>query len=955
MYLANCGLSQFASLNWLPDLKHLNLSGNTNPSLKYHMNRILTETFSKPHPLETLDLSYHPLEEIHVNRMSFPSLRHLVCGSSETHFISFDLLVAVSERKLRIVVLDEFKSNLLYPVSQLLKDPDSLSQHLNDKILNLGRIRHVQQRQKTFYWLLRQNRSYDSLVLSGQQDFCKLHFSSILKHPSLSDIRSLYLNNCGLDNLEFRKVNFTAFTNLELLDISNNNKLTEIFTTLSEHKKLEKLIFDGNHLETVEIQSCRKKFPKLKYIQAGSERTTHIAMKLLEAVSKGKPSIGIPKQYREHLDFPPYEVLADEDSLKAYIKEMTSSEENKSSVWANTTENVLMLLGKQEAGKTSLRRTLVHNTPRVTLTDDRTVVLERDLINLDDEMSITTLDFGGHPIYELEYPVFLRGQNIIVLIVVDLVSYNKERHDELVTNWLTNCVLCAECSVIFVPSKTDMLSADEVDEKVELMKTLIEKWLSEEILFIKKVKTDLQKGSPTSIHTDDLVELDRSCKFFDKFKVDLKIMPTSSIKKRGLEELKEEVKNRVKTKYDKISPKWEKIWKFVKHSRKQYHISFQDIAQHLVTNKASKGLVRGLINFFSGPSPADDHDSIRGCLRYLSHKGVILWYPQNEQYIYNNTDNMLKLHKQLFRHDHDTRMQFKDEYKEFVKTKTLFDRLKRNFLSSGILTRNQLKCLWMPDPNFDTYQALDTSASSITELLDDDEFEGMIELLKANNHCFEDRKTDKHRPRGQLKFPWLIKSRNEDIKELQILWPEKIPIDHVEFQYIYTFCRKLPPALYHRISVSLHKIVKRDDDRRDLSDRVYVQSGNIKLLIRRHLDKDNPKLTVQIRAPSREIELLWQCCRDSYYKVVDNLISASPVVTYDKAFICPHCLLRGRDVNSADKLHLDYVMGDRCDEATTASCFCPDIEGHTRATVPAAFLRPLDKGNSFRYRQTLLD
>ena len=83
--------------------------------------------------------------------------------------------------------------------------------------------------------------------------------------------------------------------------------------------------------------------------------------------------------------------------------------------------------------------------------------------------------------------------------------------------------------------------------------------------------------------------------------------------------------------------------------------------------------------------------------------------------------------------------------------KNVFDFHKGQFLTTGMLSRNLLKCLWY---KFN---------------LTDDDLEGMIELIKANNHCFEDEQKE-HQPfedeqkehqlpsMGRLlRFPWFIK------------------------------------------------------------------------------------------------------------------------------------------------------------------------------------------------------
>ena len=275
-------------------------------------------------------------------------------------------------------------------------------------------------------------------------------------------------------------------------------------------KKLEKIYIDGNPVATIQVHKIKDKFPKLRYIQAGSRYTHSIGMPLLEAIARKELTIDIIEKFSKQLNFPPYEVLSRGiNSLEIYIKEITSSQKSKTEVWKSTTENILMFLGSPEAGKTSLKRTLKENMPKPTRESDRTVILERDVVSLGDGISIATLDFGGHDIYELEYPIFLRGQNIIALIVVDFTSYGDHNHDKLVTNWLHNCVLCTDCNVIFVPTKIQELSPERLKIKEDIMRERIQKWLNSEVTFLEDAHSLLSKKmlTPDKGHADTYVHI----------------------------------------------------------------------------------------------------------------------------------------------------------------------------------------------------------------------------------------------------------------------------------------------------------------------------------------------------------------------------------------------------------------------------------------------------------------
>ena len=253
---------------------------------------------------------------------------------------------------------------------------------------------------------------------------------------------------------------------------------------------------------------------------------------------------------------------------------------------------------------------------------------------------------------------------------------------------------------------------------------------------------------------------------------------------------------------------------------------------------------------------------------------------------------------------------------------------KAHFLNTGLLSRELLQCLWS------SYE------------LDKNELEGMIELIKANNHCFEDTIDDENTdiPHSDclLRFPWFIKIPALSTEFWESNWPENLPEDCLEFQYVYTFFRRLPSTLYERISVRLQKILgEHGHDRKDWINGVYVQKGNVRLLIQRLKDKDDPQLVVRIRAPLSDLLYLWRICIESYKVVVNDLVDQSAVVTFNKVFVCPHCILNGCTSETAHLLPLGDVMQNQSTDTSDVLCPKTDIPGQT---IPGAFWRPVLSG-----------
>ena len=121
------------------------------------------------------------------------------------------------------------------------------------------------------------------------------------------------------------------------------------------------------------------------------------------------------------------------------------------------------------------------------------------------------------------------------------------------------------------------------------------------------------------------------------------------------------------------------------------------------------------------------------------------------------------------------------------------------FFLGYLLSTEILKCLWK---NFD---------------LSSDDFQSMVELLMANDHCFMDSYASDAISGIQVyKFPWFIEHKMLDAEFWENNWPEWTPLNTIELNLKYTFFRRLPATIYERISERLHNVTKTHGlDRRD--------------------------------------------------------------------------------------------------------------------------------------------
>ena len=319
--LNECGLERFVDISCLPLLKHLELRRNNLKDLKCFD---LHASDTKLHPLEKLDIRDNPIEEINVDKESYPMLSYLTCGSPNTYYISFSLMMAMSKSNVTVEVSKPYKNFLLIPSAAELDDAKcALAAFLKEKIINIKRISDVQQRHNAFLSLLKKKHvQFSTLVLSDQSDFChykRVDLRYFFNHSSFAGIKTLYLDNCNLTNIPNI---YDGLRQLELLDVSNN-KLTRIFDGSGlQYPNLSKLFLQENPIQTIEIENCGNKCPCLKYIRAGSEYTFKIGNTLLGRVASDDLKVDIVENYGKFLVQPPYEVLIlGSKTVKVYLND----------------------------------------------------------------------------------------------------------------------------------------------------------------------------------------------------------------------------------------------------------------------------------------------------------------------------------------------------------------------------------------------------------------------------------------------------------------------------------------------------------------------------------------------------------------------------------------------------------------------------------------------------------
>ena len=184
-------------------------------------------------------------------------------------------------------------------------------------------------------------------------------------------------------------------------------------------------------------------------------------------------------------------------------------------------------------------------------------------------------------------------------------------------------------------------------------------------------------------------------------------------------------------------------------------------------------------------------------------------------------------------------------------------------------------------------------------------------------------------------------------------WPQRVPHGFVQFSFLYKCFDKFPSNVMGKISTELQRYFKTQSDcyRADWQDGIYIQTEKINIMVQRQVvvsdERQHEQLVVSSRAHYPDIFDLWELCVMIHDEIVSKVMEANSVMTYKKMFICPHCILTERPLESAHKIPLGEVMQSRCSTDYFLSCPNADTANMKVSIVPAAFLQPIIVGETF--------
>ena len=256
------------------------------------------------------------------------------------------------------------------------------------------------------------------------------------------------------------------------------------------------------------------------------------------------------------------------------------------------------IMAKTGAGKSSLIQSIKEGSSVLVHTSDRTVVVDTLEVKQEDVL-LKIADFGGHDIYEITCPLFLKSTKQIAVIAVKLSEYNEKNHDEFVTKWLTSAVSHMKSgSICIVATQCDLCTQDEVAEKMKILEKKVEKWLEEELSFTSKMNFCRRMTARKS------VLIDKNIHYFQ----------TSSLNMKGIKGVEEFLLGQAKLSLSVLPKRWANVFKKMDEQTDK-DTNFITKTRYQLLFRKGLGFPRNLI--------ATNEESLQ-CLQFRHDTGMIL-------------------------------------------------------------------------------------------------------------------------------------------------------------------------------------------------------------------------------------------------------------------------------------------------------------------------------------------
>ena len=215
--LSNCKLQDFPEITQLLNLKVLNVKNNSIVSLTKFSNKTLAE----------IDLSGNPILGYNFDKTALPALQCLTIGSTETKYLSLQVLKMVMEKLLELNVDSNWLKHLIYPPEQCFTKKNQLDEFVKTASFDTKLI-NKNERESALKWVLSHSSCMlRSLSISYSQKTDVSDHSEEVKEVlaifkeqlgNFGNLQQLSMNCLGLRQMH----NLSALSKLIKVDYSHN-------------------------------------------------------------------------------------------------------------------------------------------------------------------------------------------------------------------------------------------------------------------------------------------------------------------------------------------------------------------------------------------------------------------------------------------------------------------------------------------------------------------------------------------------------------------------------------------------------------------------------------------------------------------------------------------------------------------------------------------------------------
>jgi len=464
---------------------------------------------------------------------------------------------------------------------------------------------------------------------------------------------------------------------------------------------------------------------------------------------------------------------------------------------SGTVENLnlkVMVLGRSEAGKTSLINAMVERVSRLTRTGDRTVGIEQRAwtfpLSDNKNLIMKILDFAGQDEYYLTHHMYLTSRALYI-VAFDLYAYKEEDFENVILFFIRSLETRVgnNARVLLVGTHADLLnSTTEIKQKCQRVADQLRNWntiesttLQERAEVLQKKIEGFEEDAGTPKATLDRLRFESSrllaC-LRKRIHIPDRVYPVSSANcLYGIEDFRNAIERAALDKNffpqigEKIPILFDDIREWVRACRDTIKFcSYSQFVEHLHQDLK-----------------VEEANVIESAVLFLHDLGELLFFAEHRVVVLS-LSWLIDAMKCIIRHDHFEALQYNDCNVKSPQSMTIseFESAKQNFLNKGLLSEALLRVfLWGP---------LNLNSTDFNRLLQVvEKFEIVIRL--------QDRNCDQ-----VFLVPCFLPRKLKTFHK----WPRKCPSDQIQMSYLVSckrFMQTLPAGFFQRLEVHLFPLV----------------------------------------------------------------------------------------------------------------------------------------------------